>query len=184
MTPRIAPWTCSRTTSPTVEASPRVPAGRAWLDRAAVPGRAAGARRTAGRDPRGRRAPDPAEPHTLAAPGLLRVLLDQRLGSGDPGRAAHCGARPEPDAVADVARGHRAGECGRRLASPGAGPAGHRSTACITDTASTATLIALAAARETGGLDAAAGGLAGRDVRAPGASTPPSRRTARSRRRA
>ncbi len=37
----------------------------------------------------------------------------------------------------------------------------------ITDTASTSTLIALAAARETGGLDAAAGGLAGRDVRAP-----------------
>ena len=55
----------------------------------------------------------------------------------------------------------------------------------LTDTASTSTLIALAAAREAAGLDVAARGLAGRDDLAAGsASTPRPRPTARSRRRA
>ena len=49
------------------------------------------------------------------------------------------------------------------LAARGPGPAGRRSTGLLTDTASTSTLIALAAAREAAGLDASARGLAGRD---------------------
>ena len=55
----------------------------------------------------------------------------------------------------------------------------------LTDTASTSTLIALAAAREAAGTDASARGLAGRDDLGAGcASTPRPRRTRRSRRRA
>ena len=54
----------------------------------------------------------------------------------------------------------------------------------LTDTASTSTLIALAAAREAAGLDAAARGLARATTSAGRGSTPPPRPTARSRRRA
>ena len=54
----------------------------------------------------------------------------------------------------------------------------------LTDTASTSTLIALAAAREAAGLDAAASGLAGRPSSASRGCTRRPRRTARSRRRA
>ena len=55
----------------------------------------------------------------------------------------------------------------------------------LTDTASTSTLIALAAAREASGLDAAAARAGGPgEGRRAAASTPRPRRTARSRRRA
>ena len=54
----------------------------------------------------------------------------------------------------------------------------------LTDTASTSTLIAIAAAREAAGLDASAQGLTGRDLGAGPGLRLGARRTARSRRRA
>ena len=71
-----------------------------------------------------------AERDPLAAPGLPGLLRDDGVRARDPRRDADRGARPEPDAVADVADRHRARGGRRRLAAPGARPARRRSTAC------------------------------------------------------
>ena len=89
-----------------------------------VPGRRAGARRAARGDPRRLPAPRRAERDRLAAPGLPRLLRDDGVRARDPRRDAHRGARPERDAVADVADRDRARGRRRRLAAPGARAAG------------------------------------------------------------
>ena len=82
--------------------------------------------------------------------------------------------------IGDGARGRRG-----RLAARGARACPTRSTACSPTPPRRSTLIALAAAREAAGLDAAAAGPGGADdLGAVRGSTPRRRRTARSRRRA
>ena len=75
-------------------------------------------------DPRRLLPPRRAERHALAAPGLPGLLRDDRVGAGDPRRDAHGGARPERDAVADVADRDGARGRRRRLAARGARAAG------------------------------------------------------------
>ena len=98
----------------------------------------------------------------LAAPGVLRLLRLDRVGAGDPRRDAGRGARPEPDALADVAE--RAPSSSRSSSTGCARRSGCPTSfdGLLTDTASTSSLIALAAARQAAGIDAAAAGIAGR----------------------
>ena len=95
-------------------------------------------------------------------PGFFAYFATSASGPGHPRRDAHGGARPEPDALADVADRH--GARGRRRRAGCARGSGCPTAfdGLLTDTASTSTLIALAAAREAAGLDASARGLAGR----------------------
>ena len=89
-----------------------------------VPGHRSGGRRAARGDPRRLPPPRRAERDRLAAPGLLRVLRHDRVGAGDPRRDADRGARPERDALADVADRDGARVRRRRLAARGARAAG------------------------------------------------------------
>ena len=116
-----------------------------------------------------------AERHALAAPGLPGLLRDDGVRAGDPRRDADRGARPEPDALADLADRDRARGGRRRLAARGAGPAGRRSTVCSPTPPRRRRSSRSAAAREALGVGAAAAGPAGSGGRRRGsASTPPS----------
>ena len=101
-----------------------LPADRARLGRRGAARRSARDAREPRRDPRRHAVPDRPERDPLAAPGLLRLLRLDRVGAGDPRRDARRGARPEPDALADVAQRHGARGGRRRLAAPGARAAG------------------------------------------------------------
>ena len=96
-------------------------AGRALGAAAALAAGAGGAVRE--RAARPRRA-DRARADELAAPALLRVLRDDRLGAGHPRRAARGDAQPGRDPLARFARVDGARAANRRLGAPAARPAG------------------------------------------------------------
>ena len=108
-----------------VERYPVLPADRARHDRRAA------ARRTRPRRPRPidailadvDRLVVPNATH-WQHPGFFAYFATDRVRPRHPGRVPHRRARPEPDAVADVADRHGARGRGRRLAARGAGPAG------------------------------------------------------------
>ena len=146
----------------TVETRHVLPGRRAGVDPAGLPRSGAGGTGAAGPHPRRPRSAGPAQRHALAAPGipgLLRHDARPRRGS-----SARCGRPPSA----------RTRCCGGRRRS---GPSSSRWSSgwlrdalglprtfdgLLTDTASTSTLIALAAAREAAGLRAAVDGLAAR----------------------
>ena len=144
-----------------VETAPVFPADRARLAAPAVPGRAAGGARADRRDPRRLRAPvEPNATHwqhpgflayfatTASGPGILGEMLTAALGQNPMlWRTSPIGTELE-EVVVDWLR--------QALGLPAA------FDGLLTDTASTSSLIALAAAREAAGLDVAARGLAGR----------------------
>ena len=113
------------------------------------PGRAL--RRGAARPRRDR---DPARDHPLAVAQLLRLLSGQRLRAGDPRRPALGRARRPGHALGHQPRLHRAGDATswtgwwRCSACPGASTPTRPGGGVIQDTASSAALCALLAARE------------------------------------
>ena len=154
------------------------------------PGLAAGRAAPAGRAFRGhsqgRRGADPARHHPLAVAQFLRLLSGQRFRPGHPGRPALVRPGRAGHAVGHQPGLHRAGNPRAGLAGGHAGSAGassSRSTAgggVIQDTASSASLCALLAARER------ATGFASNEHgcrRAVWWPTPPPRPTRRSKKR-
>ena len=137
-------WTASPTWTPRPSGRRPTPSSTSWpttspasSDYPVLPPIEPGDRSGRASRPRRPEAPEPldailadyrrarrAERDALAAPGVLRLLRDDRVRPGDPRRDAHGRARPEPDALAHVADRDRARGGRRRLAARGARAAG------------------------------------------------------------
>ena len=105
------------------------------------------------RDPRRHPAADPAERHALAAPGLLRVLRDIGVGDRHPRRDADRWASGPTRCCGGRRRSRRSSRASSSTGSARRSGCTEGFDGLITDTASTSSLIALAAAREAAGVD-------------------------------
>src|SRR2546426_705614 len=136
-------------------AAPRPLPRRPGRDPPAPAATRARARRAVRRDPPGPGRRDTAGHHALAVPQLLRLLPGERVAPRDPRRSRLLGARRAGNAVGDEPSLHRARDARARLAGGPARPPrpvqvgrSRGGGGGIQDTASSASLCALLAARE------------------------------------